>query len=221
MRLIGCLLFLFALGFASPGFAQDDDDKFASGTKVGDVIPGPFDALNINGRKAKGRPHCLVTDFGLNPTVLVFAREPGEGKDGPLTALLGKLDEAVAKHMDDHYLGSAVVFLSPDARTSPANEEDLDKLMKEALARENLIKRLDERAEKLKQVILAIYPEEGPKGYAINPKSEVTVLFYVKHKVLANFAFPEGKLTEEDADRIVKTIDDTFKKKKKKPTSSS
>lgn len=216
MRPFGCLLLLALFGF-STSRAQDDGDKFTSGTKVGDVIPGPFDALNINGRKAKGRQHCLVTDFGLNPTLLVFAREPGEGKDGPLAALLGKLDESVAKHIDDHYLGSAVIFLSPDARSSAnTDEQDLDKIMKEAGAREALVKRLDERAEKLKHVILAIYPEEGPKGYALNPKAEVTVLFYVKHKVLANFAFPEGKLTEEDADRIVKTVDDTFKKKKKK-----
>src|SRR5262245_11748579 len=106
MRILVCLLLIGILGFA-----QDDDAKFTSGTKVGDVIPGPFDAFNINGKKAKGRQHCLVTDFGLNPTVLVFAREPAEGKDGPLAALLGKLDEVVDKHEDDHYLGSAVVFL--------------------------------------------------------------------------------------------------------------
>ena len=48
----------------------------------------------------------------------------------------------------------------------------------------------------------------------LQPKAEVNVLFYVKHKVVANFAFAEGKMTEEDVQSIIKMVDDTLAKKK-------
>ena len=85
--------------------------------------------------------------------------------------------------------------------------------MDEAVARDALAKRLEERAEKLKNVVVAYFPSEGPKGYNINPKAEVTVLFYVKHKVLANFAFAEGKMTPDDVSKIIKTVNDALAKK--------
>lgn len=210
--LVGLAVFLCAGWLA----AQDEGEKFRSGVKVGDVLPGPFDAVNINGKKGKGRQHCLVCEFGLHPVVMVLAREPAEGKDGPLTSLLAKLDEAVSRHAEDHYLASCGIFLSPDAHNSANNtaEEDTKKIADETIARDALTKRLEERADKLKNVVLAYFPAAGPKDYNINPKAEVTVLFYYKHKVLANFAYPEGKMTDEDVERIVKTVDDTLAKKK-------
>ena len=88
--------------------------------------------------------------------------------------------------------------------------------MEEALGRDALAKRLEARAEKLKNVVIAYFPAEGPKDYRINPNAEVTVLFYRKHKILANFAFPEGKMAAGDVDRIVKTVDDALAKKQRK-----
>jgi hypothetical protein len=207
-------LTLFVLGGL---FAQEGGAKIQSGVKVGDVLPGPFDAFNVNGKTAKGRQHCLVCDFGLSPVVMVFAREPAEGKDGPLMSLLSKLDEAVGRYVDDRGLESCAVFLSPDAYSSANNagEQNTKKIIDEAVARDALAKRLEERAEKLKNVVVAYYPADGPKGYNINPKAEVTVLFYVKHKVLANFAFAEGKMTPDDVAKIIKTVDDALAKRKK------
>jgi hypothetical protein len=209
---VGALLLLMAGGVVG----QQGGEPFQSGLKVGEVLPGPFDAFNINGPKGKGRQHCIVCEFGLNPVVMVFAKEPADGKDGPLMALLAKLDDAVSRHAESHSLASSVIFLSPDARNSANNagEQDPKKLVEEALGRDALAKRLEARADKLKNVIVAFIPAEGPKGYQINPKADVTVLFYLKHKVLAIFAFPEGKLTNDDVDGIVKTVDSTLAKKK-------
>jgi hypothetical protein len=206
--LFGLTLFLVAGWLA----AQEEGEKLKSGLQKDEVLPGPFDAFNVNGKKAKGRQHCLVCENGLHPVVLVFAREPAEGKDGPLTALLAKLDEAVSRHADGHFLGSFAVFLSPHALNSANNAEEKDtkKIVEETIARDALIKRLEGRAENLKNVVIACYPAEGPKDYKINPKAEVTVLFYKKHKVLANFSYPEEKLTEAEADKIVKTVDEAL-----------
>jgi hypothetical protein len=192
--------------------AQSD---LPSGPKVGEILPGPIDAFNINGKKAEGRQHCLVCEFGLNPVVAVFAREPADSKDAVLTTLLAKLDDAVSRHKDDNGLGSFAIFLSPDGRNSVYNAEEKDagKIVEEELARSALIKRLTKRAEKLKNIVLAFYPEEGPKNYHINSKAEVTVLFYQKQKVLANFAYGPGKMTAGDVDKIIETVEATLKKK--------
>jgi hypothetical protein len=195
--------------------AQGDGSSLQSGPKVGEILPGPIDAFNINGKNAEGRQHCLVCEYGLNPVAAVFAREPADGKDSTLTSLLTKLDDAVSRHKDDQGLGSFAIFLSPDGRNSVYNpgEKDPSKIVEEELARTALVKRLKERADKLKNVVVAFYPEEGPKDYHFNPKAEVTVLFYQKQKVLANFAFAPGKMTPADVDKIIETVDAAFKKR--------
>src|SRR5262245_47462732 len=121
-------LVLFAIAsllLAGATFAQDDA-QVQSGIKVGEVLPGPFDAVVINGKVAKDRQHCLVTEFGLAPVVMVFAREPADGKDQNLTALLAKLDEAVSRHKGHEGLASCVVFLSPSAQNSTSNVGEAD-----------------------------------------------------------------------------------------------
>jgi hypothetical protein len=210
------LLGLCCLFCSSLILAQDQDGKLSSGPQVGKFLPAAFDCLIING-KNKGRQHCVVCAQGLNPAVLVFAREPAEGKDGPLTALMAKLEEALERHQEA-FLGGAVVFLSPAAKNSANNdkEEDPDKLVEEAKTRDELVKRLTARTEKLKNLVVGCFPPEGPKDYKINPKAEVTILIYERHKVLANYAFAEGKMAEADADRIIAAVDNAIKKTESK-----
>jgi hypothetical protein len=206
------IIFLLLVGVVL-GQENGNGQGLRSGPKVGEVLPGPFDAFNINGKIAPGRQHCLVCDYGLHPVVMVFAREPAEGA---LASLLAKLDDAVRTHADDDGLGACAIFLSPDGQNSATNaaEQDPKKIADEALARDALAKRLEARTEKLKNVVIAYLPAEGPKDYHINPKAEVTVLFYIKHKVLANFAFPEGKMETADVDNVIKLVDDALAKNK-------
>src|SRR4029079_16835979 len=56
---------------------------------------------------------CLVCENGLNPVVMIFAREVSD----PLVRLLGKIDAATAKHRESS-LGSFVVFLKSSDKTS-------------------------------------------------------------------------------------------------------
>lgn len=165
---------------------------------------------------ARNIQHCLVCDFGLNPVVMVFVREPGQDKDAGLNTLLAKLDEIAPRHQAV-YFESGVIFLSPDARSSANSEEtDPGKLVEEALARTQLIKRLEERAKSLKHVVVAQYPLEGPPKWDISPKAEATVVFYHRHRVLKNWAFAEGKMTAEAAEAIVKEVDESLTKLRKK-----
>lgn len=192
------------------------DASFKSGPQKGSVLPAPFDAFVVKGKIAKGRQHCLICENGLKPAVLVFAREPQKDGDEALKSLLEKLDQAVETHAEA-YLGTYVVFLSPDARSSvtePPNE-DIDKLVEETKKRKELLTRLEARAEPLKNAVVAAFPDEGPKGYSVNAKAEVTVIFYHKLKVIDNWAFEPGKLSEESVAALMKKVDETLKVAKK------
>jgi hypothetical protein len=188
-----------------------------SGPQVGSLIPGSFSPYNLNGKR-KGSHHCLVCEYALGPVVLVFAKEPAKDKDQALTNLLKKLDKAAEDYRRAD-LHAVVVFLSPDANSS-ANDPKLSdptKLVEEAAARDKLIERLQPRANGLRNVIVGIFPPAGPKGYAINDKAEVTLVFYNRFKVLANAAFGDGEFQQKDAEAFMKTVTDMLAKEKKKP----
>lgn len=203
------LIGLTGLFIACSLLAAQDDAK-------PNLVPAAFECLNING-KAKGRPHCLVCKFGLSPVVLIFTKEPEEGKDGPLNDLLEQLDKLAAlPDFEEREFSIGVVFLSPDAldSTNNAAETDPDKIIKEAVNRENLIKRLDKRADAFKKdddkvrIIFACFKLEGPKEYKLDPKMEQTIYFYDRMKIDKTFprSFEPGAMTEKDVEAIVKHL---------------
>ena len=204
MMLVGCSL-----------LAAQDEEKLKSGPKVGTFMPAPFECLNVNG-PAKGRPHCLVCKFALHPTVMIFATEPADGKDEAFSDLLKKLDDT-AIEFEDRGFSVGVIFLSPAARdsTNNAGEEKTEELVKEAVNREKLVERLEKRAKDLKHVVLACHLPPGPKKYDINPKAELTILFYERLKILENYVFAPDKLDGKDVDRIVKRVRDELPLRKK------
>src|SRR5438270_13432403 len=98
------LLSVLVLGAVA--LAQDDPTpKFP---EPGSDIPGPFHVYNITGKK-KGNYHCLVSEFGLNPVVMIVVRGV-EDKDG-LQPLLKNLDDLIEKNPNTRLAGFAV-FLS-------------------------------------------------------------------------------------------------------------
>ncbi len=206
IRLLVCSIAL-ATCLAS---VESGDAKFP---QPGSKIPGTFTPINVNGM-FEGKPHCLVSHFGLNPVVMVFVREAGAGKDQAVVEeLLKKLDDD-AERLQERSFGAFVVFLSPDANISSPKEENANKLVEETLARQALHARLKARTEKLKNVPAAYYASEGPKGYDISPKNEVTAYFCRQHEVIAGFTFAPGAMKSADVDAIIKKVNDTLTKKK-------
>ena len=63
---------------------------------------------------------------------------------------------------------------------------------------------------------MAVYPGDSPKGYNINPKADVTILFLWKLKVVSNQAFAPGALRVEDIDKLMTKVKDTLEPPKKK-----
>jgi hypothetical protein len=196
--------------------SAQDEVPAPSGLKEGAFLPKPFGCYNINGDH-KGTFHCLVCDYALLPSVLVFARETEEGKDAALAALLKRLEDATVEFKNQQ-LRAAVVFLSADAQSSATNATEADpaKLVEEAKKREALYARLSERSVGFKGVDLAVFPAEGPKGYAINPKAEVSVVFYYKLRVVMSRAYEPGKFADDDVEKFLAKVKDTLEPPKKK-----
>jgi hypothetical protein len=158
-----------------------------SGPQVGQDV-GAFEPLNLTGPYA-GEEKCLVCANGLNPVVVVFAREVTE----PVAKLVKKIDEATLQHGDDR-MGSFVVFLTDDGGIKDKAKELLKK-------------------EKIKKTVLAKFDPAGPEDYKLSKDAEVTVLLYTDLNVKANYAFKKGELTEKDADKILGDLGKILPKK--------
>ncbi len=59
----------------------------------------------------------------------------------------------------------------------------------------------------IRSVPLGIFADaDGPPSYRLAHDADVTVMLYVKQKVVANFAFRAGELTEERVAEVFKAV---------------
>jgi hypothetical protein len=158
------------------------EEACKSGLDVG-KRPGPYSAVIATGPE-RGQSYCYVCETGDKPAVVVFARSLSD----PLGKLVRRLDRAVADHKKAGLRGW-VTFLAGD----PA--------------------RLDARVVKWgKQHAIGTMPlgvftdTVGPPSYRLARDADVTVLLFVKRKVVANFAFRAGELTDAQAAEVLKTL---------------
>ncbi len=175
---------LFSLTLALPLSAAD---PCTSGVPVG-KRPGPYSFLVATGPE-RGKPTCFICEQGDKPTILVFSRTLSD----PLGKLLGKLDaEAAAKK--DQGLKVWMTQLTPTA--------DLETLSKWA------------QKQGLKDCPVGAFEDaDGPPAYTIHKDADVTVLLFVKQKVVANFAFRAGELNDEQIGSILITVPELFETK--------
>jgi hypothetical protein len=191
-----------------------------AGLKEGDFLPRPFGCYNFNGMH-KGKIHSFVVDYGLSPAVLVFVREPEDGKEAPaLNALLKRLEQATIDYKGKQ-LKAAVVFLSPYAKSSATNatEKDPAKLVEEASKREELYAHIAKRTEEanFKGVDVGVFGIDGPKGYNLRLNTDVCVVVYSKLKVVMSRAYDEANaFGDAEVEKIMATVKDTVEPPKKK-----
>ena len=162
-------------------------------------------------------PHSPVSEFALLPVVAVFIRED-EKPDVPLTQkFLAKIDAAITRDTTG-MLNSFAIVVSPSARGSATSaEKDSEALLKEAKARNHLSEQVKELAKDLKHVVVGYHPPEKLESWGLGDEPGIVVLIYSKLHVHAKHAFAEGKLTEEDMDRVLKDVDKLIKKQRKRP----
>ena len=176
-RLATALVCLLGLG---PALAAEG--PCVSGLKKGQR-PGPYSAVVCTGTH-RGTSHCFICETADRPAVIVFAR----GLSDPLAKLARGLDRALAEHKKAG-LRAWVTFLHDD-------QSSYDPLVV-AWAKKHAIR----------NVPLAVFEDlDGPPSYKLSRDAEVTVLLYVKQKVVRNFAFRPGELSDARVDAVLKAV---------------
>jgi hypothetical protein len=164
------------------------ETPWRSGPQPKDEILTAFRPLNINGEFAN-EPHCLVCEHGLNPVVMIFARDLSE----PLVKLITQLDAETDKHRQQG-LGAFVVFL----KDSEAFRTELGQLAK---------------AKHLKHTILSIEDPAVLEDYKLAKDADVTAVLYTRSVVHANHAWKRGTLNDRATAAILADIAKILPKK--------
>jgi hypothetical protein len=178
----------FSLAFTLTIHAADPCE---SGGPVG-KRPGPYSFLVATGPQ-RGQQTCYICEQheGNKPAAVVFARTLSD----PLAKLLTKL-EAVGATPAARDTGYKVWC------TQLADTADLDALAKWT------------QRQGLKTVPVGAYEDtDGPPSYKLHKDADVTVMLFAKQKVVANFAFRAGELTDAQIETILKAAPQLFPKK--------
>jgi hypothetical protein len=173
------LVFLTGITLIPLGRAED---PCVSGTPVGQR-PGPYTFILSTG-KERGQLTCYICETADKPAVIVFARKPTK----ELGELVADLDKAVGDPKNVPVRGW-VTFLSDDqAKLDP-----------------DVVHWGQTHA--IKAMPLGVFEDaEGPPSYRLNKDADATVLLFVNQKVIANFAFRSGEMTEKARAEIVKAV---------------
>jgi hypothetical protein len=153
-----------------------------SGPKVGQR-PGPYSSVMCTGEQ-RGKSHCFICETVDRPAVIVFARSLSE----PLGKLANRLDRALGDYKKSE-LRTWVTLL----------HEDQSKIDPEVLKWA--------KKHNLRGIPVGVFEDpDGPPSYRLHRDADVTILLAVKQKVVANFAFRAGELSEARIEEVIKAI---------------
>ena len=168
-----------------PAFAGAAD-PCVSGIPVGQR-PGPYSFLVATGPQ-RGQQTCYICEQDDKPTAVIFAHTLSP----QLAKLAVKLDAEVPKRKESGFK----VWV-----TQLAAKADLDALAKWS------------KTTAIKNVPVGAFEDvDGPPAYKLAADADVTVLLFVKRKVVANFAFRADELTDEAVAAVVKELPKLFAK---------
>lgn len=157
-------------------------DPCVSGLSPG-MRPGPYSFVLATGAN-RGQSMCFICETADRPAVLIFARTPNE----PLGKLAAQLDKAVAANKAAD-VRAWITFLHDD---QPAFDPQVVRWTQKY---------------GLKTIPAGVFEDlVGPPSYKLAREADVTLVLFVKRKVVANFAFRAGELTDEAAVEVMKAF---------------
>jgi len=170
---------------------SSSEESCTSGPQTGQRC-GPYAALISTGPQ-RGQSFCYICQTGDKPAVIVFAHALTD----PLGKLVVQLDKAVTDHKKAD-LHVWVTFLS--------NQQ---------LELDAKVVKWSERFA-IRAVPLGIFDEDplGPPSYRLSKDADVTVLMFVKQKVVANFALRAGELNDDKIKEIMSALPRIVSEKK-------
>jgi hypothetical protein len=183
-----CLILSFAVSLCLSVSAALAD-PCVSGLTPGQK-PGPYSSV-VSVGKERGASHCFICETEDRPAVVVFARS--------LDDSLGKLTRGLDKALVDHKtsdLRAWVTFLNAEQTTFDPKVVEWSK------------------KQAIRSVPLSVFEDnEGPPSYKLSRDADVTVLVFVKQKVVTNFAFRAGELNDERIADVLKAVAAVAEKK--------
>jgi hypothetical protein len=181
--------FVLSLG-ALFAVQAEADNPCKSGLQPGQK-PGPYAAVISTGPQ-RGTSHCYICETADRPAVVIFARTLSE----PLARLAQKLDGALLAHKKEELRGW-ITFL---------NEDQL-----------NFDPKVVAWGQKhaLRNLPLGVFEDAGgPPSYRLAADADVTVLLFVKQKVVGSFAYRAGDLTDTEISKVLKALPGILPRKK-------
>jgi hypothetical protein len=166
------------------------DEPLASGLTPGQR-PGPYSSLVAVGQQ-RGQLHCFICETENRPAAIIFARTLSE----PLGKLAHQLDQAVLANKAADLRGWITVL----------NEDHLNvDTQAQQWARKHAVRSMS----------VGVYEDAGgPATYRLARGADVTVLLFVNQKVVRNFAFRAGELSDERIAEVVKALPEILPQKK-------
>jgi hypothetical protein len=197
-RLLAGMFFLFA----ATALAADPPAKAKDALQIGANLPGTFLPYNATGT-FKGRFHCLVSDYGLEPVVMLFVRdlEPSNS----LSELLKQLDERIDLNPAAR-LHAFAVFVTDD-QTDVLTDND---------KREVMARKLEDLANQLmlKNVVFCLDSPKDVQKYALGERWGMAVL-YAKYRIVAVHELAKAD-TKAEVDKILADVATKLKAAKTK-----
>jgi hypothetical protein len=218
--LVTTLAILVFVAFSAAADDPPDKKEAAPGKKdnvplkVGNNLPGPFHPYNVTGPH-KQHFHCLVSEHGLEPMVMIFYKNVDFSN--PLPDFLKRLDEAIDNNPNTR-LGAFVVFLPDDLPdVLGSNEKNQETNSKNDDARLELEKKIEQAGAdmKLKHVVLCLDTKSDVAKYRLSEENLLTVVLYKRLKTVAVHALSKSDFTDAAIAKIMADVAEKLVAKRK------
>ncbi len=188
---------------------------------AGKNVPGTFHPYNVTAREvpldeldasereelekgrgrrytSRGKYHCLITEYDLDPVVMLVARGLDESKG--FQDLLTRLEETIVKERTSR-LRAFVVFLYDDLTDVSTQDEK----------REERAKKIEQLGEKLKlrNVVLTLGSKSDLKKFALDDSAALTAIQYRNLRIESTRTASPDDLASPGAAAIKAILDDT------------
>jgi hypothetical protein len=132
----------------------------------------------------RGKSHCFICETEDRPAVIVFARSLSE----PLGKLAAGIDRALAEYKKNDLRAWVTLLHEDQSKIDP----DVLKWAKK---------------HNLRTLPVGVFEDmDGPPSYRLHHDADVTILLSVKQKVVVNFAFRTGELSDAKIAEVIKVI---------------
>lgn len=214
-RLLSAFLLLILIGLSARAQGK-------GGLAPGDNVPGTFHPFNVTARveiapepdekgkgekvagpSSKGRFHCLITEYDLDPVVMIVARNLED--NAGLHDLLQKIDGAIARNPVVR-LRCFVVALNDDL-TNVITEDD---------RRVELAGRLEKMADdlKLKGVVITLAAPSDLAKFKLDDTAALNAVLYQNLRVVAVHHLSREHLDKAGGPQAKAILDDVAGKLK-------